>query len=355
MLVIDPEHLERRYLPPAVAVEEVTVDGEPHRGTEIGPLPAGRNNIEFSYTGVSFVTPTRIAFRYRLEGFDKGWVEAGPRRQAFYTNLPPGRFQFRVAACNPDGACNESPNVVAFVIEPRLYQRAWFLPLCGVVLALAGGAIYQLRIRRLKAQFDMILAERGRIARELHDTLIQGFSGITMTMQALASRLPSSGNERQTLEDIVADAGDALRAARRSLTGLRGQNDATSGLSKAIEHAARRLTEPNHVRLKLNLADCQCPWPADVEDNVLRIAQEAVVNAVKHSGARTLLITLRSTATDLRLSVKDDGVGFDHECTPPPGHYGLVGMRERAAQIGATFQIASAPGRGTTVLVSVEA
>jgi signal transduction histidine kinase len=144
------------------------------------------NNVDFS-TGASFIAPARISFRYRLEGLDKAWVDAGPRRAAFYTNLPPGRFRFRVAGCTPDGACNETANAVDFAIAPRFYQYNWFLPLCVIGIALAGGAMYQLRIRRLKEQFDLILAERGRIARELHDTLIQGFSGITIAMQAMVS------------------------------------------------------------------------------------------------------------------------------------------------------------------------
>src|SRR5205823_9758443 len=135
-----------------------------------------------------------------------------------------------------------------------------------VGIALAGGAMYQLRIRRLKEQFDLILAERGRIARELHDTLFQGFSGITMAMQAMASRLPSSSTERQTLEDIVADAGEAMREARRSLAGLR-RRDSSSGLANALAQTARQLTETDTVRLKLNLRGFESNLPADVEYN----------------------------------------------------------------------------------------
>jgi signal transduction histidine kinase/sugar lactone lactonase YvrE len=349
LMVLDPSHLERRYMAPAVAVEDVIVDGERRRAADVGQLVAGRNNVEFGYTGVTFVAPTRITFRYILEGFNKTWIDAGARRQAFYANLPPGRFRFRVAACSPDGACGEASHVVAFTIEPRYYQRAWFFPACGVALALGGWAIYQLRIRRLKEEFLLILAERGRIARELHDTLIQGFSGITMAMQALVWRLPLS-DERKTLEDIVADAGSSLREARQSLAGLR-RHDSHSGLAAAVADAARQLTEAQDMRLKLDLDDCRRPLPADVEYNLLRIAQEAVLNAVKHSGARTVQVTLDSTPQYLRLSVKDDGTGFDEKGPPPLGHYGLIGMKERAAHIGANFHLASARGQGTTVQV----
>jgi signal transduction histidine kinase len=242
--------------------------------------------------------------------------------------------------------------VVAFTIEPRYYQRAWFFPACAAVLALGGWTVYQLRIRRLKEEFNLILAERGRIARELHDTLIQGFSGITMAMQALVWRLPSS-EARQTLEDIVADAGSSLREGRRSLAGLR-RHDSHGGLAAALADAARQLTDAKPLRLQLDLDRCDRALPAGVEYNLLRIAQEAVLNAVKHSGARTLQVTLDHTPQRLKLSVKDDGAGFDEDGSPPPGHYGLIGMKERAAQIGADFQLASVRGRGTTVQVLVE-
>jgi signal transduction histidine kinase/ligand-binding sensor domain-containing protein len=352
VLVIDPDRTERRYASPAVAIEEMTVDGERRRPTDVGELPPGRNTVEFGYTGVSFVAPARVTFRYKLDGFDDAWIEAGARRQAFYTNLPPGHFRFRAAACTPDGACSESPAAVAFVILPRFYQRAWFLPACLAALAFAGWGVYQLRIRRLKEHFDLILAERGRIARELHDTLLQGFAGITMAIQAVASRLPPT-RERAALDDIVRDAGTALSEARRSLSGLR-RDGSSSGFAAAVAQAARQLTESGDVRLKLSLDDRHRTLPPDLEYNLLRIVQEAIANAVKHSGARTVHVAVDGAADRLRLLVKDDGMGFDEQHAPPAGHYGLIGMRERAAQIGADFQLTSRPGRGTTVSVLVQ-
>ncbi len=353
LLVIDPNHLSRSFTPPAVVVEDTTVNGERLAPGAIGALAPDRNNVEFSYTGVSFVVPNRITFRYQLEGFDKAWVDAGTRRQTVYTNLPPGRFRFRVSACNPDKACGEAPSAVAFEIGPRYYQRAWFLPLSAVALGLLVWSGYRLRIRQLRTKFDLILAERGRIARELHDTLIQGFAGITMSMQALASRLPSSGT-RDTLEEIVADAGQSLREARRSLSGLRSRPDSPAGLAATVARIARHLTEPKDVRLKLAIHDIRATLPADVEYNLLRIAQEAIVNALKHSGARTLNVTLESNDDRLRLSVNDDGAGFDQTNGSLAGHYGLIGMKERAAQIGAIFELTSIRGQGTTVSVLLE-
>jgi ligand-binding sensor domain-containing protein/signal transduction histidine kinase len=355
LLVLDSRNPERRFRPPPTAIDEVTVNGARSaiRG-DLGSLAPGRNNVAFRYTGLSFITPARITFKYRLEGFDRAWVDAGTRREAFYTNLPPGRFRFRVAACNLENDCSEAAQAIAFEVLPRYYQRAWFIPLCLAGAAVVSIVGFRLHLRRLRERFALILTERARIARELHDTLIQGFSGITMAMQALTVRLPA-GEERHRLEQIVADAGTALREARRSLFGLRRMPDAGSDLAAAIAQTSRQLTEEKGIRLQLQIGDWPDPLPPDVEYNLLRIVQEAVLNAVKHSGARTLMVALERTATRVRLLVKDDGAGFGDADRAREGHYGLVGMRERAAHIGADLQLETAPGCGTAVSLTLDA
>jgi signal transduction histidine kinase len=241
---------------------------------------------------------------------------------------------------------------------PHYYQRAGFLPMCALSLALMGWLTYRYHIRRLRNQFNMILTERSRIARELHDTLIQGFSGIALQMQALAVDLPTP-ELRATIDGIIQDAGDCLRETRRSVAGLRSvrQKGASSGLSDALEQAARQITETKDIRLKLNLGAGPRNLSADVEYNLLRIAMEAVSNSVKHSGARTVEVALNCSAEQVRLSIKDDGSGNVREGngTTRLGHYGLIGMKERAAQIGADLQYVSEPGRGTTVSVLLPA
>jgi signal transduction histidine kinase len=295
-----------------------------------------------------------MKFRYLLEGFDHEWIEAGTRREAFYTNLPPGNFRFRVTACNADGNCNETGRAIAFTLMPHYYQRVWFLPLCACSLALLGWMVYRYRIRGLREQFALVLAERSRIARELHDTLIQGFSGIALQMQALAVDLPTP-ELRSKIDGIIHDTGDCLRETRRSVAGLRSvpSGSPSSGLSAALEQAARQITETKDVRLKLRLGSGPRNLSAEVEYNLLRIALEAVSNSVKHSGARTVEVALNCSAEQVRLSIKDDGSGIVREGNGAPrlGHYGLIGMKERAAQIGADLQLASEPGRGTTVSV----
>lgn len=351
LYVFDPNHLTLNIPPPRVVIEETTVNGERVEPAAITAIAPGLKNLEFTYTGLSFLQPTRLTFRYMLEGFDKKWILAGTRREAFYTNLPPGPYRFRVTACNDDGVCNEAGASVSFSLAPHFYQRWWFLPLCAVALGLAGWMIYQLRIHRLREQFHLILTERSRIARELHDTLIQGLSGITMEMQALASRLRSP-EERATLEDIVRDAGTCLRETRRSVAGLRSEQGPDSGLAAAIAQAAKQITEAKAVRLKLKLEKSPDELSPEVQYNLLRIASEAMNNSVKHSGAKVIEVVLQRTPEALKLSVKDDGSGFSRENgNVRPGHYGLIGMKERAAQIGAEIDLASEPGRGTTVSV----
>jgi ligand-binding sensor domain-containing protein/two-component sensor histidine kinase len=356
IVAFDPGRQPRQSLPPSVVIENVMVNGEIDRPTRIRRLPPGRKNLEFQYTALSFLEPGRILFRYILDGFDKDWTDAGGRREAFYTNLPPGDYRFRVTACNADGICNETGSSVSFTLAPHYYQTSWFLMLCAATAALVVWAFHRMRVRWLNERLDLVLAERNRIARELHDTLIQGFSGITMQMQALAARLRSS-EERDTLQEIIRDAGDCLRETRRSVEGLRGGQTPGFGLTSAIAAAACQITQASGVRLKLNLQPDPGKMPAEIQYTLLRIAQEAISNSIRHSGARNIEVDLHCTSEGLRLSVKDDGSGFLREAngTVRPGHYGLLGMEERASEIGVDLRIASAPGEGTTVSVLVPA
>jgi signal transduction histidine kinase len=353
VIVIDPSNL-RRVLPlPQVHVEEVLVNGQDVNPGQVGNLPPGRTTVSFRYTALSYASPTRITFRYRLDGFDKEWIEAGSRREAFYTNLPPGSYRFRVSAMNPQSAWSDATLPVEFTLAPYFYQRVWFIPLMFAFVVMVAMVVFRLRVLQVKAHWNAVVAERGRIARELHDTLIQGFSGVTMQMQALAAALRPS-RERAKLEEIIEDAGLCLRDARRSVGGLRIASTNDAGLAAAVAQAARQLTETRDVRLVLQVSNCR-NVPTDVEYNLLRIAQEAISNAVKYSEGRTIEVTLSSTPQQLCLTVRDDGAGFVVNNTEQlqSGHYGLIGMRERAKQINAELHVLSEPGHGTTVRVEL--
>jgi signal transduction histidine kinase len=298
--------------------------------------------------------PTGIRFRYKLEGYDTDWTDASQRREAYYTNLPAGRqFRFRVTACNIDGLCNEAGSSVAFALAPYYYQRAWFFPFCGACLALIAWLVWHLRVRSLRQQFEIVLAERGRIARELHDTLIQGFSGITMGMQAIATGLPTAHGQSK-LSELIGDAAQCLKEARQAITGLRTVKGTHEELHTALAEAARQITKAKDIQLKLKLDRGPSNLPANVEGHLLRIAQEAIANSAKHADAKTIEVGLRFTNKSICLTVQDDGIGLANAAGfPSTGHYGLTGMRERASQIGAELELLTGPAKGTTVRVLV--
>ncbi len=350
VLVIDPSHWQRVLPATSVVVEDVIINGKSENPQQFQLIPPGNANLTFRYAALSYTSPSRITFRYRLEGFDKQWVDAGSRREAFYTNIPPGHYRFVVAAMNVDGKLYETSTPVKLSIAPHFYQTGWFLPACAAAVGMLFWFAYRLRVRAIRQQMNAAIVERSRIARELHDGLMQGFAGVTMEMQALASRLPEESIQRESLEEIIDDAGNCLREARRSIAGLRGDQ---AGLRSAIEQVAQQLAETHDVRLELHLDPVVKQLSTETEYNLLRIAQEAIMNALKHSGGSVVDVALESTAEEVRLIVHDDGNGFaKQEATPPnAGHYGLIGMRERARQIGADFSLQSNPGRGTTVRV----
>jgi signal transduction histidine kinase/ligand-binding sensor domain-containing protein len=349
LIVLEPNR-QRSVGPLPVVIEDPLVNGKRERPEQISRDAPGQKNLEIYYSALSFYAANRTTFRYKLEGFDKDWIDAGVRRAAFYTNLPPGNFRFSVTACTVDGLCNETGSSIEFSLASHYYQRSWFWVVAAAVIGLLVWLGYQVRIRRLREKYDVILAERSRIARELHDTLIQGFSGITMALQALAGRVKTE-EERTTLADIISDAARCLRETRQSVAGLRSGGGPRSGLAGALEDAAREIAGAKDVRLRFNLEQQLPALPAEVEYNLLRIAREAVTNAVKHSGARSIEIVLETYGDALNLKVKDDGLGFSRDTNGGPGHYGLIGMKERAAQIGANIDLSSQPGSGTTVSV----
>lgn len=351
LIAIDSDRRALKMDPPPVVIEGVAIDGRSQRASdEAAPreLSPGDQNLEFRYTALSLRSPQRITFRYKLDGFDRDWVDAGTRRQAFYTNLRPGDYRFRVTACNADGTCNQAGTSLAFVLPARFYQQTWFYVACALLLAGLARFGYVFRIRHMERQFGAILAERSRIARELHDTLLQGFSGVTMEMQALAARMPAGA--RDALRDIIHDAANCLTEARRSVSELRRSPAASSGLAAELSASARQLTASAPARLRLDIEQRSLELPAYVEYNLLRIAQEAILNAVKHSGARTIEVSLQILPERLRIVVADDGSGFAR-AEGAPHHFGLVGMKERALEIGAELCVESEPRAGTSVAV----
>ncbi len=310
LVVVDPNRLVKNQVPPPASITALIVNGKRLAPASVPHLPPYEiNNIEIRYAGLTFISPEKVTFRYRLEGYDRAWMDANERRAAFYTNLPPGNFEFRVEARNSDGVWSSRPASLAFVVEPRFYQRRWFFPLAAIALALAVLAGFRIRIRRLRHRFQLILAERNRIARELHDTLLQGLSGITMQMQALWARLPPS-REREILNDIIRDAGACSAESRQSLWGLRTSTQNESDFSDKLVKLARDAVAGGNISLSLAVEPVSMAEQPEAEYQLLRIAQEAVSNSLKHAAALHLTVRLDTRDGVLHLLIDDDGLGF---------------------------------------------
>lgn len=350
LVVVDPNHLRANRIPPPVQVTAVFIDGQRvdvRNGIQLKP---SERNVEIRYAGLSFVSPEKVSFRYILDGYDKAWTDAGARREAFFTNLPPRHFRFKVMARNADGVWSTQPAVLNFSVEPRLYQRAWFFPLMAIACVLAVVTGYRIRIRQLKNRFDLVLAERSRIARELHDTLLQGLSGITMQLQALWTKLPFS-QERQLLGEIIQDAGRCSTEARRSLWGLRTIDAGSLDFSGKLAKLSREAVAGTPISLSLDLEPVSLVLFPEIEYQLLRIAQEAIANTLAHAQAGVIEVHLHLENRALILALEDDGIGFEPDEQQPFGHFGLVGMRERAHEIGAELTISTFPGRGTKLSI----
>jgi signal transduction histidine kinase len=287
-----------------------------------------------------------------LQGYDRDWINAGSRREAIYTNLPPGQYQFQLAATNVDGQSNELKKPLSFAIAPAFYQRSGFLAVC-IGLAIAGLVTwYRLRLRTIRQQTSAINDERSRIARELHDTLLQGFSGVTMEMQAFGSRLHSDPDQ-MALREIIDDATHCLREARHTVAGLRSNAETTQKFSEKLTAAARRIVGTGPITLRLNMLCEPTGLRADTEYQLLRIAQEAISNAVRHAEASCIEVRLATVRGKTVLTIQDDGRGFEqgNGAAKTAEQFGLLGMRERTLQIGGRFDCRSQAGQGTVIEV----
>jgi ligand-binding sensor domain-containing protein/signal transduction histidine kinase len=354
--IVDPTNLRENHMPPSVVIERFTVDDTGLKGTgaEI-TIPPGHVQYGFEYAGLSYVSPSRVRYRYILEGFDKQWTQAGSRRNAFYTNLPPRHYRFRVQAANEDGIWNETGAEVAFAIKPRFYRTLWFSGLAALVLVGTIFAIYRMRVRAIRSRFDAILTERTRIAREIHDTLAQGFVGVSMQLELTAhllaqSRVLEASQQVDRTRDLVREG---LADARRSIWDLRATGTPAT-LPMRLTHLVEQ-SATEHLKTDIDIGGIYRALSPSLENEVLRVAQEALANAVRHSGASRVVLDLRYHPNELTLTVCDNGIGF--RATDPTlsakGHFGLQGMRERADQIGGTLNVESSPEGGTKVTLSI--
>jgi signal transduction histidine kinase len=300
-----------------------------------------------------------MRFRYRLVGFDSDWIDAGSARQAIYSNLAPRKYVFRVGADDGDGTWSEPEAAWAFSVSPTYYQTPWFFVALFLAIAALIGLAWQYRVKQMRAQFALIVAERVRLSREIHDTLLQSLVGVALECQDMADELGSSNHEySERFLSLRREIEEYIREARQSIFNLRSPRLQATPLDAALRDIGERATA-GKVDFDLRVTGSAHRLPATVEEQLLRIGQEAIVNAVRHASAKMIQVELEYAPHSLTLRVTDDGAGFDTaRSMEMDGHYGLVSMRERSSQLGADFRISSASGRGTvieTVVPSVPA
>jgi signal transduction histidine kinase len=359
-LWLDPKDVKRSMTPPKVAVGALVADRVYRDPTNV-TLPAGRSNIEIDFAVLSFSNPRAAQVRYRIEGQDTNWVEAGTRRQAFYTNLAPGTYRFRLTAANDNGVWNEAGATVEFTIPPTFIQSKWFLALCtAVVLALLWLA-YRLRMAqvagRIRTRLEERLGERERIARELHDTLLQSVQGLVLRFQSVANKMPPEGPARGQLESALARADDIIAEGRNRVQDLRGADDKGDLPDLLKERAVAAGFDPA-IGVRIVVEGRQRPVDPLVAVELGRIVDEALFNVCRHANASAVEIVIRFGNRQLGVEIRDDGVGMPPEVAAQghkPGHFGLIGMRERAERIGCSFSIDSRPGMGCAVTMTLPA
>ncbi|HXJ93686.1 MAG TPA: ATP-binding protein [Terriglobia bacterium] len=362
---IEPWRVAKESSARPVYVESVTADRTQYAADTNLRLPARTHDVQIDYTSPSFYIPKKVNFRYRLEDNDSTWQDAGTRRQAFYTNLRPGQYRFTVIASNEDGIWNMQGATLQFSIAPAWFQTIWFRTLCMVAFFVLLGGLYQMRLRQVRHQFNLSLEarvnERTRIARELHDTLLQSFNAVLLRFQTAADLLSTRPDEaRHTLDSTIDQTAQALIEGRDAVQQLRPTSLGTNDLVSAIGSLGKALAADGSSRddpvFHIGVEGTPRDLLPITRDEVYRIAGEALRNAFRHAQARQVEVEIRYDRQQLRLRIRDDGRGIDPQLLRTDGlfgHYGLRGMRERAQSLGGELTIWSEVNSGTEIDLTV--
>ena len=356
--MIDPNQLYKNMVPPPVHIEEVVADRKSYSALGDLRLPPLTRDLEIDYTGLSFAVPQKVRFRYILEGHDLSWQEPGNRRQAFYSDLGPGNYKFRVIAGNNDGIWNETGATLSFSIAPAWYQTNWFRLVFFLALVVLLWSIYQLRVRQIaramSVRFDERLAERTRLARELHDTFLQTIQGSKMVADDALDNEADPARMRRAMQQLSNWLGQATHEGRAALKSLRTSTSEENDLAKALRRITQRSSIPPSMSVNFSVVGEPKPVHSIVRDELYHIGYEAIRNSIVHSNATNLEVELKY-GHDLSLRVKDNGVGIDPVVLSEGKveHFGLQGMRERAARIGGKLTVVSERGFGTEVGVVI--
>jgi signal transduction histidine kinase len=359
--VVDPSHLRDEPAPAIPHVEAISADGNAiDMGSSIR-VPASPRRITLSFTGLSLAVPERVRFRYFLEGFDHIWSEPVAAREAVYTNLGPGLYRFRVMSSNSDGLWSGTEAAVYFEVAPAFWQTWWFQAATVIIVALTALLWYRLRLRQLTRQmnvrFEERLAERTRIAQELHDTLLQGFLSASMQLHVADERLATDSPAKPLVTRVLDLMRNVIDDGRNTVRGLRSASTSPGDLEKAFSRVPEELGIPQAGDFRVIVEGQSRPLHPAIRDDVYRIGREALVNSFRHARASSIEVELEYGVKELRLVVRDNGSGIDPQVLRQgrDGHWGLPGMRERAQRIGAQFRVWSRPAGGTEVELSVPA
>src|SRR6201997_2022064 len=362
---IDPSRITLNTLPPPVHIEQITADDKTYDATNGMRLPPRVHSLAIDYTALSLVLPEKVRFRYKLEGQNRNWHEVVNDREVQYTNLAPGTYRFRVLACNNSGVWNEEGATLDFVIPPAWYQTNWFRAACVAAFFAMIWAAYQVRVRQLAYQFNMRLEERvherTRIARDLHDTLLQSFQALLPRFQAAIYKLPEDAvDARKTIEEAVDQASEAITEGRDAVQGLRmstvEKNDLAVAIRTVGEELASAETNQSSPDFTVVVEGASRNLHPILRDEVYRLAAEALRNAFRHATAQNVEVEIRYDAKYFRLRVRDDGKGIGPEVLRGDGrkgHFGLHGMRERAKLVGGKLTIWSEVDGGTEIELNI--
>ena len=365
---IDPVHAPRNLVPPPVSIRWVNANGKRYAALAALKLPALTRSLQIGYTALSFSIPERVHFRYKLAGIDDDWQDADTRREAFYSGLRPGKYQFRIIACNNDGVWNEAGAFLDFSIAPAYYQTTWFRATCFAAFLAFLWGIYQLRVQHLQRQFAIGLEarvnERTRIARDLHDTLLQSLHGLMFEFQAVRNMFHGRPEEAlEALDGAIMGTERAITESQVAIEGLRDAKVAENDLAQLLRATGEELLESRSAdhdapTFGLTVEGERRTLVPTIQDEVYRIAREVLRNAFRHAHARRIEAEILYDEHQFRLRVRDDGKGMDPQVLEKgglAGHWGLPGVRERAQQMGAKLDIWGEAGTGTEVQLTVAA
>ncbi len=356
--MIDPNQLFKNEIAPLVQIQTIVADRKSYSPGENLRLPALTSDLEIDYTALSFSVPQKVQFRYRLDGHDTDWQEPGTRRGALYNDLGPGNYSFHVIACNNDGVWNDVGARLNFVIPPAWYQTGWFRVACVLAALLILFSLYRLRVRQIarviSLRFDERLNERTRMARELHDTFLQTIQACTMVADHTLETVSDPEHMRLTMRKLSKWLNQAMQEGRAALNSLRSSTTETNDLARALRRATKDGLIPASMTVDFSVMGESREMHPIVRDEVYRMGYEAIRNSIVHSHATQLQVELRYEQ-DLYLRVKDNGVGIDSVVLSlgKDGHFGLQGMRERAARIGGKLSLISSAMCGTEVVITV--